>query len=62
MRIAIIAGGIPSTTFIDALINGLAERGYLITVIGKKLKPYSYTKNVNTIEIPSQSLLLQVQI
>jgi colanic acid/amylovoran biosynthesis glycosyltransferase len=56
MRIAIIAGGIPSTTFIDALINGLAERGYLITVIGKKLKPYSYTKNVNTIEIPSQRI------
>ena len=56
MRIAIIAGGMPSTTFIDALINGLAERGYLITVIGKKLKPYSYTKNVNTIEIPSQRI------
>jgi colanic acid/amylovoran biosynthesis glycosyltransferase len=56
MRIAIIAGGIPSTTFIDALINGLAERGYSITVIGKKIKPYSYTKNVNTIEIPSQRI------
>jgi colanic acid/amylovoran biosynthesis glycosyltransferase len=56
MRIAIIAGGIPSTTFIDALINGLAERGYSITVIGKKIKPCSYAKNVNTIEIPSQRI------
>jgi glycosyltransferase involved in cell wall biosynthesis len=56
MRIAIIAGSIPSTTFIDALINGLAERGYSITVIGKKIKPCSYAKNVNTIEIPSQRI------
>lgn len=56
MRIAIIAGGIPSTTFIDALINGLSERGYLVTVIGKKTKPYSYSNNVNTIEIPSQRI------
>ncbi len=56
MRIAIIAGGIPSTTFIDALINGLAERGYSVTVIGKKIKPYSYTKNVNTIAIPNKRI------
>ena len=56
MRIAIITGGIPSTTFIDALINGLAERVYSITVIGKKTKPYSYSKKVNTIEIPSKRI------
>ncbi len=56
MRIAIIAGGIPSTTFIDALINGLAERGNSVTVIGKKNGKNSYSNNVNTIEIPSKRI------
>ena len=56
MRITIIAGALPSTTFIDALINGLAERGCSVTVIGKKRNHYSYLKNVNTIEIPSKRI------
>ena len=56
MRIAIIAGGLPSTTFIDALINGLAERGYTVTVIGKKRGTYLYSENVNTIEIPNKRI------
>lgn len=56
MRIVIIAGGLPSTTFIDALINGLAERSYSITVIGKKRGFYLYDKNVNTIEIPNKRI------
>ncbi len=56
MKIAIIGGNIPTTTFIESLINGLAERGFSVTVIGKKTRLYSYSKNVNTIEIPSKRI------
>jgi glycosyltransferase involved in cell wall biosynthesis len=56
MRLTILAGGIPTTSFIDALINGMASENYKVTVIGKKTSAYRYHKNVIPIEIPKNKL------
>lgn len=56
MRIAIIAGSIPTTTFIDGLINGMAERGYTMIVIGKRTRAFNYFKGVECIEVPKQKI------
>ena len=54
MRIAIMAGSIPTTTFIDALINGMAEQGYTMVVIGKRRSNYQYIPGVECLEVPQQ--------
>ena len=54
MRIAIMAGSIPTTTFIDALINGMAEQGYTMVVIGKRRSKYQYNPGVECLEVPQQ--------
>lgn len=56
MRIAIISGSIPSTTFIDAVANGMAERGYTMILIGKKRGDYNYHSNVKCIEMPKSKM------
>ncbi|MCX6188996.1 MAG: glycosyltransferase family 4 protein [Bacteroidetes bacterium] len=56
MRIAIIAGSIPTTTFIDALVNGMAEQGYTMVVIGKRKSNYQYSTGVECIEVPHQKI------
>ena len=56
MRLTILAGGIPTTSFIDALINGMASENYMVTVIGKKTGAYNYHKYVSTVEIPSTKI------
>lgn len=53
MRITIVSGSVPTTTFIDALINTMAENGFSITVVGKQTGVYSYHKNVKVIVVPS---------
>lgn len=65
MRITILSGSVPTTTFIDALINTMAEEGYEITVIGKRVGDASYRAGVHTIIVPGntlQRLLLIVQL
>ncbi len=52
MNITILAGSVPSTTFIDAQINAMAEDGYPITVIGKKTGAFYYDRNVRVLLIP----------
>lgn len=52
MRITILSGSVPTTTFIDALINTIAEEGFDITVIGKKTGVYQYHKNVKVLVVP----------
>jgi colanic acid/amylovoran biosynthesis glycosyltransferase len=52
VRIAILTGALPSTTFIDLLINGIAERGHTPIVIGKKTGKFKYHKKVETTLIP----------
>lgn len=52
MRISILSGAVPTTTFIDALINTMAEEGFSVTVIGKQTRTYHYHKNVRVIVVP----------
>lgn len=52
MRITILSGSVPTTTFIDGLINAMAEEGFAITVIGKKTGDYNYHKEVAVIIVP----------
>lgn len=49
----ILAGTVPATTFIDALVNAMAEEGYEMTIIGKQTKKYQYHRNVRVVVIPS---------
>ncbi len=52
MKIVIIAGGVPTTTFIDALINSMAEEGMEMIVVGRKTGHANYHKDVQTVIIP----------
>lgn len=52
MRITILSGSVPTTTFIDALMNCMAEEGHQVTAIGKKTKDYSYLPGVDVIVVP----------
>lgn len=45
-KIAIYSGEIPSTTFIERLIRGLAHDGFQIYLFGSRHKKVSYSKNV----------------
>lgn len=56
MRVAIISGSIPTTTFIDGLIRSMAEEGFKMIVTGKKTGTYDYPDGVETIEVPASSL------
>ena len=52
MRITVLTGSVPNTTFVDAMINTMASEGYDMTVIGKRTGDYKYAKNVQVIELP----------
>ncbi|MCB0698027.1 MAG: glycosyltransferase, partial [Chitinophagaceae bacterium] len=52
MRITILSGSVPTTTFIDGLINAMADEGFEMTVIGKRTGTYHYHKNVQAIIVP----------
>jgi glycosyltransferase involved in cell wall biosynthesis len=56
--VAIYSGNIPSTTFIENLIEGMSESGLRILLFGKKLKQVSYKGNVQVIATPQSELLL----
>jgi glycosyltransferase involved in cell wall biosynthesis len=51
-RIVILGGVVPTTTFIDALINAMAEEGFKMIVIGKKTGTPRYHKNVDVVVTP----------
>ena len=53
MRVVILAGSVPITTFIDALINVMAEEGLKMTIIGKRTGHFKYHKNVDVVLVPS---------
>ena len=47
MKIAIYSGGIPSTTFIERLINAVASNGYTVYLFGKIEREIKYeSKNI----------------
>lgn len=52
MRITILPGSVPNTTFIDSLVNVMAAEGYNITLVGKKSGVYNYIRNVEVIIVP----------
>lgn len=56
MRIAFVSGSIPTTTFIDALANGMAEEGFEIFIIGKQVSDYSYHKNIKAVIVPDRKI------
>ena len=45
-KIAVYSGTIPSTTFIERMIEGLASTGFKVSLFGLQLKKGSYSKNV----------------
>lgn len=49
LKIAIYSGEIPSTTFIERLILGLAEKDHTIYLFGTKTKKVLYSKNVKVV-------------
>jgi len=53
MRVTILSGSVPTTTFIDAMINVMAKDGYEITVIGKKTGLWQYHPRVKVIIVPA---------
>lgn len=47
MRVAVFSGAIPSTTFIENLIVGLASKGIEVALFGTKRANINYSKNVS---------------
>ncbi len=43
IKVAIYSGAIPSTTFIERLIEGLAEQGFEVILFGRVKQPINYT-------------------
>lgn len=57
-KIAVYSGDIPSTTFIENLIEALAEEGFEVYLFGKKRKDVSYNGSVKIIPTPESSVNL----
>ncbi len=55
---AIYSGTIPSTTFIENLIEGLSAKGFEIYLFGKIARKVNYTKNVKIHSTPDSDILL----
>lgn len=58
MKVAIYSGNIPSTTFIENLIDGLSQSGFEILLFGKQTKKVSYKGNVKIYPTPVSDLKL----
>ncbi len=58
MKIAIYSGNIPSTTFVENLINGLSDAGHKIILFGKIAGKVTERNNVNIIPTPSNEIPL----
>ena len=52
MRIVILSGSVPTTTFIDALINTMAAEGFEMIVVGKVTGTYDYHEHVQAVIVP----------
>lgn len=52
MKIAVYSGNIPSTTFIENLINNLSSTGIKILLFGKKFREVKYNENVEILDTP----------
>jgi len=52
IKIAIYSGEIPSTSFVENLITGMAERDYEIFLFGKKKRKVKYNNNIHISYFP----------
>lgn len=55
MNVTILTGSLPSATFIDAQVNAMAEDGFSVTIIGRKVGQFKYHKNVKPIIVPDST-------
>ena len=62
LKIAVYSGDIPSTTFIENLIEGLADSGFEIYLFGKLRKKVNYKKNVKVFPTPMSDIRLLIFI
>ena len=53
-KIAVYSGTIPSTTFIERMIEGLATNGFKVYLFGAQLKKRNYSKNVTVYSYSNQ--------
>jgi glycosyltransferase involved in cell wall biosynthesis len=53
-KIAVYSGTIPSTTFIERMIDGLASNGFKVALFGLQLKKGNYPKSVSVYSYSSQ--------
>lgn len=58
LKIAVYSGNIPSTTFIENLIEVLSEDGFEIFLFGKKKKEMRYNENVKLFPTPVSEIKL----
>lgn len=58
LKIAVYSGTIPTTTFIENLIEVLSEDGFEVYLFGKKTKEISYKKNVKVLDTPASNIKL----
>lgn len=58
LKIAVYSGTIPSTTFIENLIDVLAQDDFEVYLFGKRTKDISYNKNIKIIETPASNFKL----
>jgi len=58
LNVAVYSGNIPSTTFIENLIEGLSESGFGIYLFGKQTKEVNYKGDVKIFSTPVSDLRL----
>ena len=58
MKVAIYAGTIPSTSFIENLVEGVANEGIEVYLFGKQYEEKPYLPNVHRFPTPRSSLFL----
>lgn len=58
MKVALYSGNIPSTTFIENLIDGLSQSGIEILLFGKQTADVGYKGKVKIFPLPSKGVTL----
>lgn len=61
-KIAVYSGTIPSTTFIERMIEGLVSNGFKVSLFGLQLNKGSYSKNVTVYSYSNQYNKLYILI
>lgn len=62
MKVAVYSGNIPSTTFIENLIDGLSQSGIEILLFGKQTADVSYKGKVKIFPLPVKGAILIIHV